>query len=421
MGGNVTKITPEAPEKPGPAPKVGAAQHPAPTKNLPNRPAMTPPKVLPVAEPARLRRRHFGLMASFFLMVVAPLALSAAYLWIAAQDRYASMAGFTVRSAEGGSASGLIGGIAQLTGSNTSVDGDILYEFILSQNLVADIDADLDIVSHYSAPYASDPVFALAPDPTIEELTDYWGRIVRVSHDSNSGLIDLRVLAYSPEMAQAISQAIVDRSQEEINALNAQAREDATRYALEDLTEAQERLRRAREALTQFRVRTQIVDPEADLQGRLGVMGNLQEQLVQALIEFDLLKQTAPENDPRTSQAELRIDVIRSRIAEERNAFAGAGESADGQDYPALIAEYEGLVVDREVTEETYRVSLTAVDLARANAQRESRYLATFIRPTLAQEAEYPQRWVLVSMTGLFLLLTWSIGALIFYSIRDRG
>ena len=78
-------------------------------------------------------------------------------------------------------------------------------------------------------------------------------------------------------------------------------------------------------------------------------------------------------------------------------------------------------MVDREFAEETYRVALTAVDLARANAQRQSRYLATYIRPTLAQKAEYPQRGILLSIGGLFLLLGWAVMALIYYSIRDRG
>ena len=43
------------------------------------------------------------------------------------------------------------------------------------------------------------------------------------------------------------------------------------------------------------------------------------------------------------------------------------------------------------------------------------------LKPALAEEAEYPRRFVLSALTGLFLLLTWSILALIYYSIRDRS
>ena len=114
--------------------------------------------------------------------------------------------------------------------------------------------------------------------------------------------------------------------------------------------------------------------------------------------------------------------MIRARIADERQSFATETNSSSpgGEDYPSLLAEYEGLVVDREFAEESYRAALAALDIARAKASRQSRYLATYVTPTRAETAEFPQRWALAGITGLFLLLGWSIMALVYYSIRDR-
>ena len=115
--------------------------------------------------------------------------------------------------------------------------------------------------------------------------------------------------------------------------------------------------------------------------------------------------------------------MIRERIDQERTNFAssetfeagGAGES-----YPALISEFERLTVDREFAEQTYRGALTSMELAREEATRQSRYLATYINPTLPQDSEYPRRGLTVALAGLFLLMGWSILVLIYYSIRDR-
>jgi capsular polysaccharide transport system permease protein len=117
------------------------------------------------------------------------------------------------------------------------------------------------------------------------------------------------------------------------------------------------------------------------------------------------------------------IEVIRARITSEREQLSSTGtqDGGTGDDYPRLIAEYEGLVVDREFAEENYRAALAALDLARANAQRQSRYLATYIAPTQAQTSEYPRHGVIIGMTTLFLLLGWSIMALVYYSVRDRS
>ena len=113
-------------------------------------------------------------------------------------------------------------------------------------------------------------------------------------------------------------------------------------------------------------------------------------------------------------------DRLRRPVVEERASFANSEIGGVGQDYPTLMSEFEGLTVDREYAEETYRAALTAVDVARAKAARQSRYLATYIQPTLPQEAEFPQRSMILGLAALFLFLAWGIIAMIYYSLRDR-
>ncbi|WP_228028766.1 sugar transporter [Donghicola mangrovi] len=377
----------------------------------------------PLPRAAHMKKRHWGLIFSFFLIVIAPMVALNGYLWTVAKDQYASITGFTVRSQESSGASDLLGGLASFAGTSAASDSDILFEFIQSQEMVEAVQARVDLRAHYSQPWSEDKMFALWPDATMEQLVWYWSRIVKISYDSGSGLIEVQATGFDPKTAQDVTTAIVEESQTRINALNEQARLDATRYADSDLQIALERLKSAREALTQYRTRTQIVDPTADIQGRMGVMNNLQQQLAQALIEYDILIGSVGDNDPRVKKAMQRIDVIKERIRSERQNLTGSHSdtAAAGSDYPALLSEYERLNVDLEYAEQTYRAALTAVDVARENATRQSRYLATYIRPTLAQEAEYPRRFVIGGLVGFFLLLAWSIMALIYYSIRDRS
>lgn len=424
--------TPPAPPVKGPGP--GKAPGPKPPQ-----PGARPggPKpgglfagIRPVVPTARMQRRHWGILASFLLVVLIPTVLIAAYLALLAEDQYRSTTGFIVRQDEGNSSASVLGGLSQFVGGSVSSDGDVLYEFVQSQGLISSIDETLDIRGHYAQHWprnyglgllTGDPVFSIWPDASIEDLIEYWQRMVRVSFDQGTGLIEVQVLAFDPRMAQAIGEEILTQSQIMINALNDTARADAMRYALADLETSLTRLKAARETMTQFRSRTRIVDPLADLQGRMGVVTNLQQQLAEALIQFDLLQQTANTNDPRVAQAERRIEVIQERILSERENFSGTtSDSAVAEDYPVLLAEYESLLVDREFAEEAYRLALSAVELARSNATRQSRYLATFVAPTLPETAEFPRRLVLGGLAGLFLTLLWGVGALVYYSIRDR-
>lgn len=378
----------------------------------------------PVARPASLKPRHWGLLAGLAALVAAPLAATAFYLWAVAEDRYGSTVGFTVRSHDSSSAQDLLGGLAQFSGGAPATDNDILFQYIRSQEMAAEVDRMVGLKAHFSARWGRDKIFALWPDATREDLTWFWRRITQVSFNSASGLIEVQASAYDPATAQEITRAVLELSQNRINGLNRQAREDAMRFARADLDAALARLKSAREALVQFRTRTRIVDPSADMQSRMGVMNNLQQQLAEALIEHDLLHGTVPPADPRLRKAQQRISVIRGRIDAERQTFASGGggmTGAVGEDYPTLIAEYERLSVDREYAEAAYTAALAAAEIAREDATRQSRYLAAYIRPTLAEAPEFPDRPVLAGLAAMFLLLVWSVLALVYYSIRDRG
>jgi len=375
-------------------------------------------KVPPTAQPAQVKRRHWGVLLYFCAFVLLPTALSGWYLYNRAADQYPSTIGFSVRAEENGAAIEILGGLTDLS-SSSGKDTDILFEFIQSQQLVQQIDAKLDLHEIYTK-VENDPIFSLKPDSPIEDLVDYWHRMVKVFYDGGTGLIEIRVLAFDPQDAQNIGRAIFEESSKLINELSAISRDDATRYAREELDRAVERLKQAREAITAFRLRTQIVDPNADVQTQMGLLGTLQTQLAEALIELELLRETTRDGDPRVAQAVRRIGVIRNQIELERRKFGVGGQGPGGEDYASVFAEYERLTVDREFAEQAYTVSLSNYDAALSEAQRKSRYLAAYIQPTLAETSKYPQRLILLGLVGLFLTMIWAIMVLIYYSVRDR-
>ncbi len=394
----------------GRAKRAAMAQKPVPIAYTPR----------PPAKPAHAKPRHWFMFFAFIIMVAAPVSAAGWYLYTRAADQFASTLGFTVRSEDVSSAVDILGGLGSTLGGGGGGDSDILYEFIRSQELVRAIDTKVDLQTMFSRHVEQDPVLGFDPSGTIEDLTNYWRRMVRVSYDSGSGLIELRVLAFDPAEAKQIASAIYDESSTMINALSAIARSDATRYAQEDLELSLDRLKDAREALTAFRLANQIVDPNADIQTQIGLLATLQEQQASAIIEYQLISESASEGDPRVAQARRRLEVIEAQVDEERRKFGAGGVGPGGQEYAKIISEFERLTVDREFAETAYAATLSAFDAARAEANRQSRYLAAYIQPTLAERSEFPQREVLLALVALFSFLTWAIISLIYYALRDR-
>lgn len=418
------KPAPAPASAPGPTPTPGPGPVPGPGPQVaqPGRPPGPPP---PAPEPVRppVRRsyrrwRHVAVLLSFLLCVVLPGAGTGYYLHEVAADQYASKVGFTVRREETSSALEFLSGLGNLSGSS-STDTDILYEYIQSQKLVTEMDRDLDLRRIWSRP-VDDPVFALAPDASIEDLVKYWNSMVRLSYGTGTGLLEVEVRAFDPDEATLIAQTLFDKSSEMINDLSDIARQDAIGYARDELATALERLKSARETITQFRNANQMINPEADLQSQAGLLSTLITQQAETLIEIDLLRDTVRGSDPRLEQAARRLAVIEKRIGAERQKLGFQGTEGNGRVMADIVGEYERLVVDREFAEQAYTSALAAYDVAQSEALRKSRYLAAYMEPTRAETAAYPKRLTLTGLITLFLFLIWSVAVLVAYSIKDR-
>jgi capsular polysaccharide transport system permease protein len=369
-----------------------------------------------VAGAARLRTRHFGLILSFFAVVLLPALVSAWYLFFVAEDQYASNLGFSVQREDGSSSVDLLGGLTQIAAASTP-DPTILYKYIVSRDMIRAVEQRIDVERAFTRP--GDPFYSLAADASIEERERHWERMVKVFLDSGSGLIEVRVRAYTPEDAKTIADAIRDESAKLLNQLSDTAKADATRFARSELETATRRLTAAKAAMTEFRVRTQIVDPATDFAGRMGLLNSLLAQQANALIERDILRASSTyADDPRFEQIERRIEVISKRIEAERARISTSDDGTVG--YAELVSEYESLRLETEFAEHAYVTALANLDSAVATAQRNSRYLAVYMPPTLAETAEYPQRITLSLLVAGLLFVFWSILALSYYAVRDR-
>ena len=327
-----------------------AGTPPAPAAIRKRRISPRPPDAeMPRTQAAR-RRKHPAVRYThgrgFALAVLLPLCVLALYMTALARPQFTSTVAFTVRSAEQGGMSDALSGFVQFAGASRNTDALILAEFLQSQTLLERLDGRLDLVRHYAAPFDRDPLFALAPSASIEARLTHWRRMLHVESDPATGLLELRIHAFSPEMAQLIARELLVESRMLLNELNADARTGATAQAETELAAARERLSDARAALTAFRTESRILDPSADFEGRAGVLRHLQGQLAQALVEQDIAGMGVTEAP--------RIAALRDRIEAERTRLVRA-PGAEGLDYPALLAMHERLTADRDFAEAAYR------------------------------------------------------------------
>ncbi|MEM0949208.1 MAG: hypothetical protein AAGK37_17555 [Pseudomonadota bacterium] len=374
-----------------------------------------PPTILEVPRKKTGRIRRLVIALSFVLFAVGPIFASGFYLFFVASDQYHSSAAFSVRSEEAPNPLDIIGAFTQAGG--TTPDSEILYDYIRSQGLVQLIDDDLDLRTAYNHP-DRDPVFTLGADRSVEDVLSYWDRMVRVAVDANTGIIDLEVRAFTPEDAQLIAETIISRSADLVEDLSRVAREDAMRFTVQEVANAEQRLKDLRVRIRQFRLEHQIIDPEADVESQVGIISALQSSLAEALIDFENIQSYSAEEDPRLLNLQRRIDAIRNQIANERSSIAG--DPAAGRSLTEIIGEYEELLVDLEFSQNAYIAALAAEEQARIEANRRSRYLAVHVPPTRAEESIYPQKAILLLVIAACAFSFWAVVVMIYYNVRDR-
>ena len=340
-----------------------------------------------------------------------PFAAAAAYLFVRAAPQYHSEVAFSVRSEEVASATaGLLGALTQI-GSGSAPDAAILYEYIRSQEIVAAVDARLDLRAIWNRPGSGwrdgDPVFTLGDDrgdrgaaPPVAADGHGLLRHRRRDHRRHRPRLHAR--------GRAGDRRGDPRPVERAGERRSPSRRARTRCASPARSSPRPRRTspRCAPALAAFRREHSLVDPSADVAGQSGLLNALNAELAQALVDRDVLTSYAGEGDQRVVQADRRIAAITERIEDERATLGVTGVAGT---LPELVGRYEELAVDLEFANTAYTQTLAGLAAARAEARRQSRYLAPHVRPTLATTSLYPRRFLLAGLTGLFLLLGWGI------------
>lgn len=375
-----------------------------------------------VARAARPKRRHRLIVASFLLAVVAPAAAAVGYLYLFAADQYASRMAFSVRSAEAAPSIEFLGALTQSFGAAGS-DAQVVFEFIRSQQAAEAAFAALPLTEIYNLP-ERDAVFRLGEDRPVEDILRYWRWMTDVSVDMGAGIITFEARAFDADSAQRIATFMLDESTRIVNALSAQAREDAVADARRVLAEAEERLRAVRRDIRAFRNIEQELDPSENARASLGLMAALEARLADAQIELDTQIALVGSKSAQIPVLRQRVASIEARIAEERSrigdGMGGGAANPDDRAFADRVARYEELVVDREFAQNAYIAALASFEQAQVEARRQTRYLAPHIRPTLSQEPEYPQRALMALAVFAVAAVVWAVLVLVVYNIRDR-
>lgn len=361
----------------------------------------------------RKEGRPFRLMVLF---VYIPTILLGLYFSLLASNMYISESMFALRTGELSDLAPVANPLMRAASPAIS-DAYIVQASIASTDMLEKVEKKINLYQHFAA--SSRDIFSrLNSNPTREEMLKYWQWLTSASYDPDKGIISLQVKAYTPAMAQAISQAILEGSEELVNQMNARSHQDSLRLTKAEVTMAEERLMQARIAMQRFRDEKSMLDPQIMAQSLETVIANLEAEAASAQAELNAELQVMHKNSPRIITIKTKLQALQGQIAKEKSRLAGL--NGPDSTLSALVGDYARLLTEEEFAQQQLLTAMAAFEGARMRAIAQTRYLIPFQPPTLPQESLYPRPLLFTLFGFVALLVGLGICSLVIASIKDH-
>lgn len=351
---------------------------------------------------------------AFWLVVVVPVAASAAYFGLLASDVFLSESRFVVRSSEQPSAAslgGLLKGIAPSVGSENAM---VVRDYLLARETIAGLDRQLGLRAHYRQGDALQAFPAWFEDATLEQFYEYLPKMATFNVDSQSGVASLRVKAFTPELALRVNDSMLAMARERIKTLNEQIRQDTLGIASAELAKARQRQAKSEEAIYKFRKTEGVIDPERQAALELQAEQEVRGKVASAEAKLKQAQSIAPLS-PMVQALQAEIASLQMSAASSSGKVVGAKTSR-----AAEAERYTALAMEREVSSRAVAAAEEAVIHARIENERRHLYLEEISSPMRPDGPFEPRRVRGVLAVALIVMLLWGVISLLGLGSREH-
>ena len=262
-----------------------------------------------------------------------------------------------------------------------------LRQFIHSLDLLKRLDQKLDLRRHYQQA-VRDPLYKLPTDIDQERLLDYYRARVELSFDDLSSLLTVRVQGFDPVFAKRLNDAILAECDRFVNDFSQRVARDQMAFSSGELERASGVLQEAKGKLLAFQTRNQMLDPISQARAAGTLTAELQASLSRQEAELRNALTYLNADSYQVRALRSQVESTRQQIALERSrATSGRG----GQQLNQLAADFHALTTQVGFAEDSYKLSLAAVENARIDTARKMKSLIVIEPPTQPETAIYPR------------------------------
>lgn len=366
---------------------------------------------------------------SLAIFVLAPSLLAAVYFSLIASPQFETEARFAVRAARLSDPSSFIPTltddeqktqlpISAATDTDLSRDAFLVSNYIRSRNIVLVLDADRGLRRVFGRP-GIDYFSRFPQDATLEDLWTYWKGKARASVDSISGIVTLRVQAFSAAESLALANKVLLQAERMLNDYSARIRMDALAMAEQELSKAESEHRAALISLRDFRDSEAFIDPKADISATAKALLRVQLERSSLERERSFASGTLKADAPSLRIINSRLQALDEQIAALQSELTS--NDAKLKAASRRIGAFEELELRQQFSGNMLKMVQAAYQRARLQMQKQELYLVLFSPPILPEVAQYPRTLVNTFLVFICTLIGWTLVRLIVAGVRDQS
>jgi len=296
-----------------------------------------------------------------------------------------------------------------------SQDALLLKSYIHSADMLAVLNADLDLRSHYTS-REWDFFSRMTADASEEDFLTYYRQHLSVAVEPESNILTIKSQGFTAEFSKAVAAAVVKQAEVYINSVS-------QKIALQEITFVEQELARARGAVSDsrsavlaFQTTNELLDPVATGAAVQAVVNSMQGDLVRLEAEEKVLTSYLQKDAAELVSVRDRIAGIQNQLAQERDKFAGQGDQSINQ----VNARFEELSLSFEFAMDIYKGTLQTLEQARVESYRKLKHLVVVQSPQVPDSALLPRKFYNLATLFVILNLIYGIAAMVIATIREH-
>lgn len=345
-----------------------------------------------------------------------PTTIATIYYGLVASDVYVSESRFVVRSAQRQSQTSVVGALLQGTGFARAQDDTYpVIDYIQSRDALTELNRGNYLLDAYSNRGDIISRFNSGLDDSFEALWKYYGKhVVSIDFDSTSAITTLQVRAFTSKDAEKINQTLLEISERLVNRMNERASSDTVQFAQREVSLAAAKAKDAAAALAAYRNSFTVFDPEKQSALQLQQVTSLQSQMFAAQTQLMQLQSISPQN-PQVPVLKTNIESLQKQIQAATGGVTGGKDSLSQK-----AANYARLQLDAQFSDKQLGSAMSALENARAEAERKQLYLERLVQPNAPDVAIEPKRLKSVFEVFALGMIVWGVLTLLLAGVREH-